>query len=88
MECTNKEGKQMSNAAAVALFAGMIGLVVNVVWLVLGFRAVKAHEDLARASQWQSEAINRLVEVHTRRPDVPQEQEEIDPNEVLKKYQV
>ena len=48
----------MEFAIVVGVF---FGFVIQCVWLILGFRAVKAHKKLAEATRKQSDALNNYL---------------------------
>lgn len=40
-----------SDAAVLAIVLGLVGVVVTLFWMVVGWRAMKAHEKLAAAAE-------------------------------------
>ena len=45
----------------IAILLGIWGVVVGILWLLIGFRAVSAHEKLADAQKEQTKAISDYV---------------------------
>ena len=40
-----------SDAAVLAILLGLFGIVVSIFWMVVGWRAMKAHEKLSAAAE-------------------------------------
>ena len=51
-----------------AVLLGLWGVIVGILWLLIGFRAVRAHEELAKAQSDQTNVIkDYLKDLSTQR---------------------
>jgi len=47
---------------ALTYIAGLFGLITTILWLVIGWRAMKAHEEIAESIRWLRSDVSKLAD--------------------------